>query len=61
MTAKIIKNELRSREPDLKIEILKASGAKRMMKKSFQKRLIGAIYACPNGVIRMSDDVPGPG
>ena len=57
-TAKTIKNELRSREPDLKIEIQKTSRAKRMMKKSFQKRLIGAIYACPNGVIRMSDDVP---
>jgi len=57
-TAKTIKNELRSREPDLKIEIQKTSRAKRMMKKSFQKRLIAAIYACPNGVIRMSDDVP---
>jgi dipeptidase D len=58
-TSKIIRTELRSREPDLKIEILRSSGAKRMMKRSFQKRLIGAIYACPNGVIRMSDDMPG--
>lgn len=58
-TAKTIKAELRSREPDLKIEMLKSSRAKRMMKKTLQKRIMGAIYACPNGVIRMSDDVPG--
>lgn len=58
-TARIIKTELRNREPDLKIEIIKSARAKRMVKKTLQKRLIGAIYACPNGVIRMSDDVPG--
>lgn len=58
-TAKTVKAELRSREPDLKIEMLKSSRAKRMMKKTLQKRIMGAIYACPNGVIRMSDDVPG--
>jgi dipeptidase D len=58
-TARIIKTELRNREPDLKIEIIKSARAKRMVKQTLQKRLIGAIYACPNGVIRMSDDVPG--
>ena len=58
-TAKIIKTEMQKREPDLKIEIMKTTPAKRMMKKSLQKRLIGAVYACPNGMIRMSDDVPG--
>jgi len=57
--AQSIMTELRSREPDLIIEIRKASKITRMMKKSLQKRMIGAIYACPNGVIRMSDDMPG--
>jgi dipeptidase D len=58
-TAKTIKDELKNREPELKIEIVASNPVKRMMKKSLQKRLIGAVYACPNGVIRMSDDVPG--
>jgi dipeptidase D len=58
-TAKVIKAELKKREPDLAIEFGKAAPAKRMMKKSLQKRFIGSVYACPNGVIRMSEDVPG--
>jgi dipeptidase D len=58
-TAQIINAELHNREPELKIEIRKAPAVKRLMKKSLQKRLIGSIYACPNGVIRMSDDMPG--
>ncbi len=57
--AQTIKTELRNREPDLKIEITRIPSVKRLMELSFQKRLIAAIYACPNGVIRMSDDMPG--
>jgi dipeptidase D len=55
----VVKKELASREPDLEIKISKGAIVKRVMKKSLQKRLIAAVYACPNGVIRMSDTVPG--
>jgi dipeptidase D len=57
--ASTIKTELLHREPDLKIDISKTAGISRIMKLSTQQRLIGSVYACPNGVIRMSDDVPG--
>ncbi len=57
--AQTIKNELRHREPELKIEITRIPSVKRIMDPAFQKRLLAAIYACPNGVIRMSDDMPG--
>lgn len=57
--AQTIKTELRHREPELKIEITRIKSVNRIMDLAFQKRLLAAIYACPNGVIRMSDDVPG--
>ncbi|MBN1414766.1 MAG: aminoacyl-histidine dipeptidase [Bacteroidales bacterium] len=57
--AQCIKTELNNREPDLNIDIHKAPAAKRMMKDNLQKRFMGATYACPNGVIRVSDDMPG--
>ncbi|MBN2274156.1 MAG: aminoacyl-histidine dipeptidase [Bacteroidales bacterium] len=57
--AQTIKTELRTREPSLKIEINKTGTAERMMKKGFQDCLIASVIACPNGVIRMSDDMPG--
>ncbi len=57
--AQTIRNELLHREPELKIEITRIQSVNRIMELSFQKRMLAAIYACPNGVIRMSDDVPG--
>jgi dipeptidase D len=57
--AQTIKTELRHREPELKIEITRIPSVQRIMEFSLQKCLMAAIYACPNGVIRMSDDVPG--
>ena len=29
------------------------------MRKKFQRRLFNALYACPHGVIAMSQDIPG--
>lgn len=46
-------------EPDLKFFCEKADMPSTLMDKDTQKRLINAIYACPNGVMRMSDDMPG--
>lgn len=46
-------------EPDLKFIVAEASTPTNVMDLDTQGRLIRAIYACPNGVMRMSDDMPG--
>ena len=55
----ICKNELGSVEPDLsfKAEIAELPGS--LIDASTQDRLIRTVYGMPNGVIRMSDDMPG--
>ena len=30
-----------------------------VIESSVTNRLLNAVYACPNGIIRMSDDIPG--
>ncbi len=54
-----ISGELKRVEPDLLISISDAKMPADVMDFAAQQRLIGAIYAAPNGVFRMSDDVPG--
>ena len=56
---KIFQNEMRAVEPNLKLIISKSKKPKKVISKEGQTRLIKAIYSCPNGVIRMSDGVPG--
>jgi dipeptidase D len=58
-TEKLIKDELRKTEPDLKIGMEKTEPAATVIEKDLQLRLINAVYACPNAVIRMSDTVSG--
>lgn len=53
------KAELSAVEPDLAFFAEATDAPKKAFKKKNQKNLINAIYACPNGVIRMSDDMPG--
>ncbi|GAB7088256.1 aminoacyl-histidine dipeptidase [Marinifilum fragile] len=53
------KAELSAVEPDLAFFAEATDVPKKVFKKKSQKNLINAIYACPNGVIRMSDDMPG--
>ena len=57
--AKEIKSVLKAVETDLKIEFEKVNTPKTVMDKDSQDKLLNAIYAIPNGVIRMSDCVPG--
>ena len=54
-----VKDELRHTEPDMKISTEKTDLPKHVIDKDTQSRLIDAIYACPNGVIRMSDTLAG--
>jgi len=55
----IFKAELSGVEPDLTFFAESCDLPKLVMKGKLQNRLIDAIYACPNGVMRMSDAMPG--
>jgi dipeptidase D len=55
----IIKKELALTEPDLTVTIEPVDKPKSVINKKTQNNLTKAILACPNGVIRMSDSMPG--
>ncbi|GET29902.1 aminoacyl-histidine dipeptidase [Prolixibacter sp. SD074] len=55
----IYKTELSSREPNLSFVAKEADMPKSLIDEAVQDGLIDSVNACPNGVIRMSDDVPG--
>jgi dipeptidase D len=55
----IIKRELSATEPTLKIELSKIEMPATLIDEKTQINLTHAIVACPNGVIRMSDSMPG--
>jgi dipeptidase D len=54
-----IKVELQKTEPNLQIRFERTESAATIIEKDVQMRLIHAINACPNAVIRMSDVFPG--
>lgn len=54
-----IRSELAATEPNLAITITSAATPPRLMAADAQQRILDALYAVPNGVIRMSDSVPG--
>ncbi|MDD5695277.1 MAG: aminoacyl-histidine dipeptidase [Bacteroidales bacterium] len=54
-----VKSELSVTEPNLRIEAVSVDLPAFVMDKRTQTRLIRAVYGCPNGVIRMSDTMPG--
>jgi dipeptidase D len=55
----VISKELAGVEPDVKIEGNETGKPERVMEQGLQKRVIASVYACPNGVIRMTDGIPG--
>lgn len=55
----MISKELAATEPDMKIDLLEIKNQPRVMQADLQKRLIASVFACPNGVIRMTDGIPG--
>jgi dipeptidase D len=57
--ASLYKKELASVEPDLKFVMEPADLPSHVIDLSTQERLFRSIYACPNGVMRMSDDMKG--
>ena len=55
----LAKKELSAVEPDMKIESIPCELPKSLMDEKTQKNLFNAIYGCPNGVIRMSNEMAG--
>jgi len=56
---KIFKNEFSSIDPGIKLEAKPAEMPESVMDKVSQDKLLNAVYACPNGVVRMSTDMEG--
>ncbi len=56
---KIVAAELSATEPDLKIELKPCATPAQVWTLKDQKTLTNVVYALPNGVIRMSDSMPG--
>ncbi len=57
--AGIIKSELAVTEPGLTISLEAVEAPGKLINRRTAGKLIRAILACPNGVIRMSDSMPG--
>ena len=55
----IIKSELAAVEPDLKVQALPAALPDKVMDEEVQQLLTDVLYGTPQGVMRMSDAVPG--
>lgn len=55
----VIKNELAATEPEMKIILAASELPVELIDERTQLRLTKSVLACPNGVIRMSDSVPG--
>jgi dipeptidase D len=55
----VILSELATAEPDLKVKLEEINIPAPVMSEESQQKLLHALYAAPNGVIRMSDQVPG--
>lgn len=55
----VIRKEFEMTEPDMKISIEPEDVISKMIDKKTQRGLTRAVVACPNGVIRMSDAMPG--
>ncbi|MDD2196821.1 MAG: aminoacyl-histidine dipeptidase [Bacteroidales bacterium] len=56
---KVYKDEFSAVEPDLDFQIQKVDAPKNVIDSKAQWSIIRAVFGCPNGVIRMSDSMPG--
>jgi dipeptidase D len=57
--AKTVGSELSSADPGVNIRLTEAEMPGYVMDEESERRIIRSIYACPNGIMRMSTDVPG--
>lgn len=54
-----LKAEYATTDPHLEIIIETAQAPQQVMDKSFQEKLLSALYACQNGIYRMSPEISG--
>ena len=54
-----VQKELSTTEPNLVITVENADLPAKLMGEQLAVDLVNAVYSCPNGVLRMSDAVPG--
>lgn len=54
---KELKAECKTTDPNLTVSIEKTTGEKKVLQKGFQSKFMKSIYACANGVYRMSPDI----
>ncbi len=59
LLAAAIKEEYRATDPNLTITAEAATLPEKVMDTVFQNKLLRAIYACPNGIYRMSPEISG--
>lgn len=59
LIAGTIKDELSAVEPTLKIEALPAPVPESVIEESIFSQFLNALYACPDGAMRMSNDMAG--
>jgi dipeptidase D len=57
--ANILKEEYKVTDPKLSVTIEPASMPDRIMDGEFQQKLLRSVYACPNGIYRMSPEISG--
>ncbi|KKO45387.1 aminoacyl-histidine dipeptidase [Arsukibacterium ikkense] len=55
----LVQQELAVVEPAIKLSMSDAAMPTQVMADASQQALLNLLHACPNGVMRMSDDVPG--
>lgn len=54
-----VEGELLQKEPGLKLELESSTEPTKVVDKITADALLNALYACPHGVLRMSDELPG--
>jgi dipeptidase D len=56
---KTVRSELAAKETDLEIELTETGKPLRVLRAELQKKIIASVYCCQNGVVRMTDGIPG--
>ena len=56
---KVLKDEYQTTDPNLSLAIESCPVSGKVMSDSFSYRFLRSIYACPNGIYRMSPEIPG--
>lgn len=56
---KVFKAEYRSTDPDLELVLSENEGGQNVLASDFQASILRSVYACPNGIYRMSPEIEG--